>query len=557
MPIFPPSGLAELLAVRSGLLVDLPHGSGLEKGQPPTKLIRWVDAAPRRFNVIGICVFITLNVLLTGTLIHLRRPNFPTSNGFKDSSITASKDKLHVLIPASHGDVNLCCSLLGYPTPSILAWDQNFEQGHQLAGGSHMAKVSGVLDYLSSLSPKQDDELVLMMDAYDIHLQLPKSVLTSRYHSTREAAQRRLVEYAGHEAVNGENLQQLILFGSGKRCAPNWPHTVACYAIPNSPLPEDLYGGNTDTVIGHNHWSSVRQRFLNSGYVLGPAGAMRRMFAEAWEEIEKWPETDPFDDGQRFSADVYHGSDQSVFALMYGRQEWVREKLRLKHAPPGTKPRTSKVFGSLVDNALSPSFTHEPFDPDLSKGNPYEFGIYLDFWSEFGHQTINSEWDARWITYDKQKSIEEQVGSRSVWDCPTKVPDVLPDDILNSSLPAELLKPTGSSPNEPSPWLTRPLYTHLCLSQIPIFRHMNGHKEHRENDWPMIWYQPHARAMLNDLNELLGEPSEQTWQQHKADSTLLIAGGAWTDKGELLKWEQLCPSEYDKEIFRDVEEPNT
>ncbi|RYP22673.1 hypothetical protein DL765_001523 [Monosporascus sp. GIB2] len=530
--------------------------SRLEKGQSPPNLIRWIDAAPRRFRIFGTCVFITLNVLLTGALIHLRRPNIPVLDNFKESAITSLNDELHVLIPASHGDLNLCCSLLGYPTPSILAWNQHFDEGHKLGGGSHMAKVSGVLDYLNSLSSKQDDELVLMMDAYDIHLQLPKSVLTSRYYSTREAAQRRLVEYAGHKTVDDGNLQQLVVFGAGKRCAPNWPHTVACYAIPNSPLPEDLYGGNTDTSMGHTHWSSVRQRFLNSGYVLGPVGAMRRIFAEAWKEIKEWPETDPFDDGQRFSANVYRGSDQSVFAAMYGRQEWVREKFRLKHAPPGTKPRTSKVFGTFVDNALSPSFTHEPFDPDLSKGNPYEFGIYLDFWSELGHQTINSDWDARWVTYDKQKPVDEQVGFRSVWDCPTKVPDVLPDDILSSRLPAELLNGTSSS-DEPSPWLTRPLYTHLCLSQIPVFRHMNGPKEHREIDWPMIWYQPKARAMLKDLKELLGEPAKKTWQEHKANSTLLIAGGAWTDKGELLKWEQLCPSDYDKEIFRDVQEPNT
>ncbi|RYO81244.1 hypothetical protein DL766_005335 [Monosporascus sp. MC13-8B] len=413
------------MAQRDPLLFE--DGSGLEKGQPPRKLIRWIDAAPRRFKIFGTCVFITLNVLLTGALI-----------------------------------------------------DQHFDEGHKLGGGSHMAKVSGVLDYLNSLSPEQDEELVLMMDAYDIHLQLPKSVLTSRYYSTREAAQRRLVEYAGHNTVDDGNLQQLVVFGAGNRCAPNWPHTVACYAIPNSPLPEDLYGGNTDTSMGHNHWSSVRQRFLDSGYVLGPVGAMRRIFAEAWKEIQEWPETDPFDDGQRFSADVYRGSDQSVFAAMYGRQEWVREKLRLKHAPPGTKPRTSEVFGTVVDNALSPSFTHEPFDPDLSEGNPYEFGIYLDFWSELGHQTINSDWDAP----------------------------------LGDLRQAEAGRRTGR------------IQIGVGLSD-------------------------------QDLKEFLGEPAEKTWQEHKADSTLLIAGGAWTDKGELLKWEQLCPSDYDKEIFRDVKEPNT
>lgn len=81
-------------------------------------------------------------------------------------------------------------------------------------------------------------------------MQLPKSTLISRYYETRDAAQRRLVDYTGYTAVAQENLRQLVLFGSGKRCGPVRPYSVACYATPNSPLPKSLYGANTDTMVG-------------------------------------------------------------------------------------------------------------------------------------------------------------------------------------------------------------------------------------------------------------------------------------------------------------------
>ena len=39
-------------------------------------------------------------------------------------------------------------------------------EGHLLGGGSHVAKISGVLEYLEALDQTKDEELVLMMDAY-------------------------------------------------------------------------------------------------------------------------------------------------------------------------------------------------------------------------------------------------------------------------------------------------------------------------------------------------------------------------------------------------------
>lgn len=51
------------------------------------------------------------------------------------NATSISKDtKLRILLPASNRDVNLCktlltASLLGYPTPTLIAWNHTFDQG--------------------------------------------------------------------------------------------------------------------------------------------------------------------------------------------------------------------------------------------------------------------------------------------------------------------------------------------------------------------------------------------------------------------------------------------
>jgi hypothetical protein len=99
--------------------------------------------------------------------------------------------RLHVLIPANNPDVNLCKTLLtsnalGYPDPIILAWQEKYDVGESvrvslelqaivvtnavtdylLGGGSHLAKISAVLDWLEKSNDAADNDLVVMMDAY-------------------------------------------------------------------------------------------------------------------------------------------------------------------------------------------------------------------------------------------------------------------------------------------------------------------------------------------------------------------------------------------------------
>lgn len=173
-------------------------------------------------------------------------------------------------------------AILGYPVPTLIAWKETFDQQHLLGGGSHVAKISRVLEYLEKMPESMDHELIFMMDAYgpcesfrpmqigtadcttDIWFQLPPEVLVSRYYTINKKANQRLRARLGN-AYDAEHIRQTIIFGAGKRCAPNQMHTVACYPIPEAPLPDDLYGANTDTVMGKNKYTSLKQRYLNSG----------------------------------------------------------------------------------------------------------------------------------------------------------------------------------------------------------------------------------------------------------------------------------------------------
>lgn len=455
--------------------------------------------------------------------------------------------KLRILLPASNRDVNLCktllsANILGYATPTLLAWEDVFDTKSLLGGGSHIAKVSKVLKYLQSLPQEADDDLVLMMDAFDIWLQLRPETMIARYMAINRAANERIIQHMG-DAAKAENISQTVVFGAGKKCAPNQVHTLACYPIPVSPIPDDIYGQNTDTVMGRNKVSSSRQRFLNSGYIIGPARDMRRMFERAWEKIEHWPKHHPEDNGSHESDNMYSGSDQAVFAVMFGEQEIQRERIHRRHTPDwatklgqGSSKAANTIEGTEVgSDILNPPFTHEtmPEEP----GKSFEFGMGLDYFSDLGHQTVNSEWDGRFMQYDKpaEEFRKHANDGRGMFDCTYRGEARLPQDVLESASPLADL-PGAMSTNQE--WSNLKLYTHLCMDRVPVMVHHNGNKDARRSLWPEVWFQRHGHTFVETK---LRDPKD-------SDSDMRL--GAYTDNAGFLDWNNLCPPEYSAELFR-------
>lgn len=67
--------------------------------------------------------------------------------------------------------------------------------------------------------------------------------------------------------------------------------------------------------------------------------------------------------------------------------------------------------------------------------------------------------------------------------------------------------------------------------------HHNGIKEAREYQWESTWVQRHARKVVDGMKS--GGGGEAA-----------AKGGAHLPGGRYMSWNELCPAEWDQEIFR-------
>ena len=330
------------------------------------------------------------------------------------------------------------------------------------------------------------------------------------------------------------------------RCAPNSADDTACFAIPESPLPRDMYGPNTDTILGETAYSSYRPRYLNSGYVMGPVAEMRQLFRRAQDKalvLQNKPV--PLDAAGR----LHRGSDQAIFQEIWGEQELQREAMRRKHAARSDQ-------GSLVDRGTSqaaghakaggaqqahdlpdPSFAREP--AQAKAGKPDEFGIGVDYWSDLGHQMADAPSDGRYVVYGR--SVASQAAQRRTHDCTPLASGVVPRDILNTTLPRAAI----SDASQFSPlrgWDEVALYTDVCLDTIPVLVQANDVATARDA-WPRLWMQPFARRLVE---EVLARGAGSAGGGGGG-------GGVLLPGGKRLGWREVCGADVEGELFREGE----
>jgi hypothetical protein len=437
---------------------------------------------------------------------------------------------LHVLIPASKPDPNLCKAIvsgrvLGYPSPTIINWDQTFDDPAFVEGGSHLAKINGTAQYLYSLDETHDHDLVLMLDGYDAWIQLRPQTLVDRFYDINARANKRID--GTFEDKNGEQTgaRQDIIFGAQKRC---WPWSVddpPCYAVPQSSLPSDIYGPATDTDVSdeENPYTKYRQRFLNSGVAMGRVGAMRKMFDQA---LAQAPE------------DANFGSDQYIFSHIFGDQELYREILR---RDAGLTPRDG-LNEEHIEEVRAKAAARQD--------GSFEFGIGLDYGSEIGLNTVFAEDDTEWIRFEDRDQIHEAQNNRGITRG-NRRPDAVADDISLTAPPFEEV-----------PWSNVSLFTDVWTGNSPVVVHHNAHrngmKALRETWWPKIWFQNELRILLDASGAgptsyvAIGKPDgREYWPEEvltSDDGRDHVAKEA--SSGRWLPYSDLC-GEYDEEVFRD------
>ena len=498
----------------------------------------------------------------------------------------------HLLVPASAPEGNLCknvfsSTLLRYPTPIIINWGRTYDNDTLASGGSHLGKISGVLDHLKTLEVAQDDDMVLIVDGYDIWFQLPPSVLVSRYNAIIKKAEKRLREDFGKEGLENSNIRQSIVFSSQKKCWPGGYTDAHCWAVPLAQLPSDLYGSDTDVDIRSDGDDTYivarhRQRYLNSGILMGPAADMRAMFARALELAEEDPGS---------------GSDQAIFAKIFGAQEYARtlkkeecQASRETTADPssssGDRP-TQSISGDAIraipkpPSILDPHPTRKQLDLDANEN--YEFGVNLDYESTLGQPTVFADFDLDWITYNDTESL---ASARAKNNISHTLPgsDSLDDDLLHTPgpfAPFSYSTHLSGAPFQPSPispssesdessvsssntsWADVPLFNNLWTGITPAIIHHNAHRDglkaNRERMWDRIWFQPHARELLMKRLEEgrsvspIAETEGVRWVDSDGDENKPAGFVFKTDREEekWISWNEICDQGMQEEVFRD------
>lgn len=398
--------------------------------------------------------------------------------------MVSKPSNFHIVIPASRPDQNLCkvllsASILGYPSPVIINWNQEFNDPGLVEGGSHLAKITGTYDYLLSLDETHDEDIVLMVDGYDIWLQLRPQTLLDRYFAINRKADQRIREELGDVAIK-EGIRQEIIFGCQKRCWP-WELTdPPCYAVPNSTLPKDIYGPDTDTdafreTSVENPYVNYRQRFLNSGVGIGTVRAMRKLFGQAKELA---------------LVEANIGSDQFIFSHIFGDQSVWREALR------------RDADGAVEGNTAG--WPQEHFKEVRKKASDredknFEFGIGVDYGSEIGLNTVFAEDDTAWVHFNDPSELRQVQIDRNIHGSQQRLRNISTD--ISNTLPPFWTFTSEEGIHRWTTWDSLPLLTDVYTGITPAVIHHNAHrnglKSRRESWWENIWFLPHARKLLD------------------------------------------------------------
>ncbi|RDW87232.1 hypothetical protein BP5796_02926 [Coleophoma crateriformis] len=460
------------------------------------------------------------------------------------SNITA--DYFHVLIPANEVHLDLCSTLvsaavLNYPPPVLVNWGQNATTAR-----GPLAKITGVLEYLGRFPAERENDMVLVVEGYDILFQLRPEVLLERYFAVNAKADARIAERLGATVVVERGIQQKIIFSAQKSCLPWEAHDPPCYAVPESSLPRKVYGPQTDTNVGNekNPDEKFRPRYLNSGMVMGDLKSMKRLFSQALNETNEDPN---------------FGSDQRVFAKIFGQQELQREVIRTQHLTEFQRrwAQLCRYFGYAEPSVLD--LHPDQIRTDPAGGAALEFGIGLDYEGLLGHPTSSAEYDSAWVKFSEPETIRD--ASNKLGVVPRRVVSI-PNDIAYSlepfwsRNPALSNLPSGSLSN----WRQVSLYTNMWSGSVPATilhnAHVDGVREARDAIWNQLWYQPHMRTMLDAyINEPYREVAVMTDGETET-AYWPLTDVKWyimtSDRDhEFAGWNELCHDDQAEQIFRD------
>ena len=377
---------------------------------------------------------------------------------------------------------SLSAGLTGYPPLQIANWENQHTDNAYGDAAQEVGKLIGTLKALEAIPEAQDDSLVLVVDGEDTWFQLRPEILIKRYREINKEAETRVRSRLGTGYVQG-GIENNLVFAAQRKCHSRSPDHISCYAAPESPLKASTFGPSS---FQHSSDSSdikdPRPRYLNAQMMLGTARALRKLHLTAWD---RW--------GKKKTG---WSSRASLFAEMFGEQEYAREMLRSQYNP------TPSHWFSLSKSKLSFVKAHpEPATNIRYKEKDYELGITLDYHSSLAQVPNN---DAAWIRYSDPITLLRAAEALKQTTPPSHK---IQRDIEYSRPPFWSLAPMVPSleqdfevPKEMS-WETMQLYTNLHTGITPalILSSKDTPPEKLQDQWKQMWFQPYARTKLTIL----------------------------------------------------------
>jgi hypothetical protein len=379
--------------------------------------------------------------------------------------------------------------------------------------------------------------------APDAWFQLPAEVTISRFFHGMRDSSNKLVEKYGtvkdmNSAVSKPMYVQKVLFGAVKECS-NELSEPACAFVPESPLPNDIYGDETDKHVGGKY---NRPSYLGSSMVMGHVSDLRPIYKQATELLQ-------FDDIGTFGS-------QYVFSKIFGEQEVARQIYAASESRKESSGWPSSFTSKPSHTSIVPNIT-------LPQDKDYEFGIGLDYQSSIFQVMNNSAEDIRFITFNAPSTIASPSKlAASIFAKPISLP---PDLIVS---PPPYAQHTVSSPNPNPPitaldtidsdeatWNDVSLATNVIVpgSSVPASLTFRGSESLLSQLWESMWFHKNSRALMRLYIRSPDGPIAAKAAARGGDKWWDLRGGkggVWTDKGQWLEWNEVCGA-FDEEVFRD------
>ena len=429
-------------------------------------------------------------------------------------------------MPATSSNIDLCrllisTSILGYGTPILINWAAKENEDAYV---QHLAKVETILKYLDRLlNQGTTEDLVLIVDGYDIQFQLPPEVMIQRYFQLNKAANERIEHQVGKVNKTRQDFKQTVIFGHDKLCWPIDFQRPACWAVPAATGSPYAFGPYTDQ--GYIHETS-RARWLNSGTIMGPVGDVRDVFQGTLDLIHKNHTTD---------------SDQFYFANLFALQEYSR---RLFQPNP---------FADVEGIDVS--------WPMIEMGQNTEYHIGLDYEGLLFQTMAFFRPSITWMTFDgtRKPLTTPPTGSQKRLSLDTYYDKALPDDLASGRPPhpgAFGGRHSSSGINASrfpitTSWKDLKLGMNSISNNIFPLLHFTGPKEFREHWWDRMWFAHDAEELLlasaQNMRRTIAEDAigGNVWKTAKLEINETEwgdKGGAYGDNGAFLPWETLCGS---------------